>query len=227
MQVGFVKKFIFVANTKTASTSIEAALMPHSDIVRAGTPQRKHASLDEGIRTYPVIFNNPHHRPERYFKFGVMRDPIDWIGSWYRYRSGNQVDSPLPRDMSFADFWAMKDWNIRRGNGSKNLQRDMFTTPDGTLLADVIIPYAKVGEMFPEICRLLKIEGPLPRKNVSRRTETGVIPPELLAEMRAFYAEDYALYARLDEINAQGMDRLRAGGGFKPHPDYLPQARQA
>ncbi|SDE59363.1 sulfotransferase family 2 domain-containing protein [Ruegeria marina] len=227
MQIGFGKKFIFVANTKTASTSIEAALMRYSDIVRAGDPRRKHTSLYEGIRTYPVVFRNPHHRPESYFKFGVMRDPIEWIGSWYRYRSGNKVESPLPADMSFADFWARADWNIRFGNGQKHLQRNMFTTPDGDLLADVIIPYHKVSEMFAEICTLLKIDDPLPRKNVSQRTDTGWIPQDLLEEMRTFYAEDYALYNRLDEVNAEGMARLRAGqGGFRPFPEPAVQ-RQA
>lgn len=220
MQIGFGKKFIFVANTKTASTSIEAALMRYSDIVRAGDPRRKHISLYEGLRTYPVVFNNPHHRPEAYFKFGVMRDPIDWICSWYRYRSSNQVESPLPRNMSFAEFWQQADWNIRYANGQKHLQNSMFTAPDGSLLADVVIPYPKVGEMFAEICHLLKVEAPLPRRNVSQRTDTGDIPDSLLAEMRAFYSEDYAFYDRLDEINAEGMAKLRAGqGGFHSFPN--------
>jgi Sulfotransferase family len=228
MQIGFGKKFIFVANTKTASTSIESALIRYADIVRTGDPRRKHTSLYEAIRSYPIVFRNQHHAPEAYFKFGVMRDPIDWIGSWYRYRSGNRVESPLPQDMSFADFWKQADWNIRYANGQKHLQRDMFCASDGTLLADVIIPYAQVSEVFHEICQILKIDCPLPRHNVSRRTNTGWIPDNLRDEMRDYYAEDYALYNRLDEINAQGLALLRAGkGGFRPFQEVAPASQQA
>jgi hypothetical protein len=36
------------------------------------------------------------------------------------------------------------------------------------------------------------------------------VSPEFLAEMREFYQPDYAIYDRLDEINAVGMEKLSA-----------------
>lgn len=167
MLIGDKKKFVFVANTKTASTSIEKVLKPHAEIHHAGTSARKHAPLRRLPGLYPEIFGGKFGSPEmnRFFIFGVMRDPIDWIGSWFRYRKGNpEVDSPLPADMSFEEFWARRDWNVMRRDGTRFLQRHLFCGPEGRVLADVIIPYERLNEIFGEICDGLGVESDLPRK---------------------------------------------------------------
>ncbi len=210
MLIGIERKFVFVANTKTASTSIETALEPVSEIAFKGTPQRKHITLHAAIEAHPEIFAQPGQWPRFFFKFGVMRDPLDWIGSWFRYRKSNKVDSPLPLEMSFAEFWQQKDWNFLRADGRPYLQRDMFCGPQGKVLADVILPYHRLATMFPRICQGLGVARPLPRENVSKARETGPVPPDLAEELRAFYAEDYALWDRLDAINAGGMAWLAA-----------------
>ena len=211
MLLSIEKRFLFVANTKTASTSIEVALKPFAEIVRAGTPERKHTTLYRVLQDYDFMFQRPEHSPERFFKFGVMRDPIDWINSWFRYRKGNEVAAPLPADMSFADFWRRKDWNIERPNGAgKNLQRDMFCAPDGTVLADVVIQHHRLAPTFATICDALDIRSPLERHNVSEITPRDDIPADLKAEMEEFYADDYALFDQLEDLNAPGLERLRA-----------------
>ncbi len=211
MLLSIEKRFLFVANTKTASTSIEVALKPFSEIVRAGTPERKHTSLHDILNLYDFVFARPEHHADLFFKFGVMRDPIDWINSWFRYRKGNEVEAPLPSDMSFADFWEKKDWNIMRPRGAgKNLQRDMFCAPNGDVLADVIIPHHNLGAVFSEICDILDIRSPLERHNVSEIRAPDELPAPLAADMREFYAEDYELFDRLDDLNATGMAKLRS-----------------
>ena len=218
MLIGIERKFVFVANTKTASTSIETALAPVSEIALKGTPQRKHMTLHAAIEAHPEIFTQPGQWPRFFFKFGVMRDPLDWISSWFRYRSSNKVDSPLPAGMSFAEFWEQQDWNFRHADGRPFLQREMFCGPQGRVLADVIIPYPRLGEMFGTVCDGLGVQRPLPRENVSKKREAGPIPETLQRELRAFYAEDYALWERLDTINAAGMAWLRTRLPGAPRP---------
>lgn len=210
MLISVEKRFVFIANTKTASTSIEHVLHPYCEIERAGTPKRKHTPMQQVLEIYAPMFAEPEHDLAGYFKFGVMRDPIQWITSWYRYRKGNDVESPLPADLSFADFWARRDWNIASAEGRPNLQQSLFCGSDGGPLVDVIIPHHQLGPMFGEICDLLGIARPLERHNVSLLEDAGTVSPDLMAEMRAFYAQDYALFDQLDQINAAGMDRLRA-----------------
>lgn len=208
MLIGLEKKFVFVANTKTASTSIEKALLSHAEINHGGNPRRKHISLHEGIKAYPEVFAKSEREPEKFFKFGVMRDPLDWISSWFRYRKGNNVESPLPSDMTFEEFWARKDWNILRRGEKPYLQCDMFCHPNGEVLADAIVPYDRLDEVFARICAGLEIESALSRDNVSRLPSAGEIAPSLADEMRDFYARDYELLGRLDAINEAGLERL-------------------
>jgi len=209
MLIGVRRSFIFVANTKTASTSIEFMMAQYAEIMRAGSPERKHMKLRDVCKEYWFLFDRPDQPLSRYFKFGVMREPIDWILSWYRYRKGNQVSSRIPRDMSFAEFWAQKDWNIIRADGSKYLQQDLFVGADGAVLADVIIPYAELTPMMEIICKGLNIPLNLNRQNVSSISGLDTpLDPMLVQEMREFYAPDYALFDRLNEINAAGLQKL-------------------
>ncbi|WOI58360.1 hypothetical protein [Palleronia sp. LCG004] len=216
MLLSFERRFLFVANTKTASTSIETVLRPHATIVRAETPRRKHVGLSVALEEYRGDFARAGVSPGGVLKFGVMRDPIDWITSWYRYRRGNAVESPLPADMDFAAFWTRADWNIKSPKGVPYLQRRLFCEGE-TTLADVIIPYPRLSETFARICKGLGIAvGDLPQENRSRLRETEGLSPELREEMRDFYAADYALWDRLDEINAPALARLEEG-------DYAPR----
>ena len=222
MLIGVQKRFVFVANSKTASTSIEAALMKHVEIHRGGTPQHKHIRLRDVLVEYDFLFGQPEYAPETFFKFGVMRDPIDWIGSWFRFRKGNDVHHGLPAEMTLAEFWEKADWNryFKTGDGrTPRHQRLHFEAEDGTLLADYIIPYHELGAHFGKICDALGLESPLPRKNVSKVAEPPEADAALLAEMRDFYAEDYALFDRLEEINRAGLARLAAtrGAGHADH----------
>jgi hypothetical protein len=109
MLISIEKRFIFVANTKAASTSVEHLLLPYSDIVRSGNPQRKHIPMQKVLNSYPFLFGQPSFEPSSFFRFGVMRHPLGWIKSWYRYRKGNKVANPIAENVDFSTFWAQKD----------------------------------------------------------------------------------------------------------------------
>mmetsp|Transcript_12181 Transcript_12181/g.15936 ORF Transcript_12181/g.15936 Transcript_12181/m.15936 type:complete len:102 (+) Transcript_12181:337-642(+) len=100
MLISTSRRFIFAANTKTASTSIEHVLSPYAEIIYDGESATKHMPLSVARGKHPAFFDR--HAETACFTFGVMRDPLEWIGSWFRYRSGNEVESPLPSDSTFA-----------------------------------------------------------------------------------------------------------------------------
>ena len=205
MLISTEKKFIFVANSKTASTSIELALKPHALALPQETPAKKHRFLETILADHPRIVASLPGGAAAFFKFGVMRDPIDWITSWFRYRQGNKVDAPLPPELSFEDFWALDDWTKWLKPGRKRLQKDFFHAADGRLLADYVVPYAEIDRHFPLICDRLGIAAKLDRVNVSRIASGVTLSPALEAELRDFYREDYAFLDRIGEINAQAI----------------------
>jgi len=77
-------KLVFLSVPKTGSTAYERALAPHASMVVSAPPELKHA---------PVFRYNRFFRPmlEKFVGpeltvLAVMREPLDWLGSWYRYR---------------------------------------------------------------------------------------------------------------------------------------------
>ena len=211
MLIGVRKRFVFIADSKTASTSIEHSLVGHAEIQRGGGPQRKHIYLRDALPEYDFLFDRDGYGIESFFTFGVMRDPVSWIQSWYRYRCGNKVESPLPAGMSFGEFWALNDWNRTMLQGVPRLQSYFFTDKAGAPIVDYIIPYSQLAGHFATICEGLGIKTPLQSKNVSKvKSHEIAIAPELAEEMQTFYAEDYALMAQIPQINAAGLAKLKA-----------------
>jgi hypothetical protein len=211
MLIGVKKRFVFIANSKTASTSIEHSLVGQAEIQRGGGPQRKHIYLRDALPEYDFLFGRDGYGIESFFTFGVMRDPVSWIQSWYRYRCGNKVESPLPAGMSFGEFWALNDWNRTMLQGVPRLQSYFFTDKAGASIVDYIIPYSQLANHFTTICEGLGIKTPLQSKNVSKvKSREIAIAPELAEEMRVFYAEDYALMGNIPQINAVGLAKLKA-----------------
>ena len=84
MMVFFKERLAFLSVPKTGTTAYEAALRGRADLVISDPPLLKHA---------PVYRYNRFVRP-MFLKVcdtdlevvAVMREPISWLGSWWRYR---------------------------------------------------------------------------------------------------------------------------------------------
>ncbi|MEJ8567760.1 sulfotransferase family 2 domain-containing protein [Elongatibacter sediminis] len=201
MLISISRRFVFVANSKAASTSIEKSLSRHADVVYQGSPDRKHINLENARVEFESLFSEVGFH--RFFKFGVMRDPVSWILSWFRYRKRRNNPNALPGKMTFDAFWERKDWNFIRTDGTKRLQRDFFVSSDGKLLADYIIPYHELEPHYRKVCKALGVSARLPRVNVSQPGVTEAqLSGDTLSQLREFYTEDYELFNRLDSINA-------------------------
>ena len=103
MLVFWEQGLAFLATPKTGSTAIEAALESLSAVVQR-PPVLKHTSVRRFHR-----FLGPYLEVASGRSFEVcamMREPRDWLGSWYRYRQREDVTDPKKstRDMSFDDF---------------------------------------------------------------------------------------------------------------------------
>ncbi|MDZ7710437.1 MAG: gamma-glutamyl kinase [Roseovarius sp.] len=100
------QNLVLLSVPKTGSTAFEAALAPHAAMVISAPPELKHA---------PVFRYNRFFRPmiERFVGpdpdvVAVMREPVGWLGSWYRYRRRDALkDHPNSTiGVSFDDFVA-------------------------------------------------------------------------------------------------------------------------
>ncbi|NVK06748.1 MAG: gamma-glutamyl kinase, partial [Marivivens sp.] len=89
MLVFWNEKLVFLAVPKTGTTAIEGALAPRAQAV---------------FRDPPILKHTPYYRYKRFVlpmleKAGaeglqtvaVVRHPIDWLSSWYRYRNRDDL----------------------------------------------------------------------------------------------------------------------------------------
>ncbi|WP_010140058.1 sulfotransferase family 2 domain-containing protein [Oceanicola sp. S124] len=77
-------RLVFLSVPKTGTTAYESALAPLADIHVSNPPELKHA---------PVYRYNRFFRPmldkfvgENLEVLAVVREPVSWLGSWYRFR---------------------------------------------------------------------------------------------------------------------------------------------
>ncbi|MEM9968779.1 MAG: gamma-glutamyl kinase [Pseudomonadota bacterium] len=104
MLVFYKERLAFLAVPKTGTTAYHSALKDHADVVISGPPELKHM---------PVYRYNRFMRPmfERACQaelelMAVMREPISWLGSWYRYRRRPEMKGHAnsTHKVSFDDF---------------------------------------------------------------------------------------------------------------------------
>ena len=101
------KGFVFLAMTKSASTAIESAFAPHSDIVFQTNPF-KHTTYEGFTRSLQPFLEDKGFPRADYEVVCVFRDPLDWLLSWWRFRSRKRLLKRAPEkwagDVSSDEF---------------------------------------------------------------------------------------------------------------------------
>ena len=104
MLVFLEQNLALLAVPKTGSTALEGALAPRASLVLRDPPELKHAPCYRYRRFVRPMFRQVLEKdPEL---MAVIRHPVDWLGSWYRYRRrADLAGHPnSTRDVSFDDF---------------------------------------------------------------------------------------------------------------------------
>jgi sulfotransferase famil protein len=191
MLLSLSKKFIFVANVKTASSSIEKALGGRAEFKISQTKFGKHDTLSTISRKFPWVRRYVPYAD--FFVFGVIRDPVDLLLSLYNSHHKEIFDG-LPhstRGLSFDDFrrqWCAKSWQAKP-------QHLRFTDEHNRLRVSHLIDYAQLESEFPRICARLGLPDlSLPMANVSPQIlGRGELTKTQLEDIQNEFAEDYEL----------------------------------
>ncbi|MGH1354919.1 MAG: gamma-glutamyl kinase [Thalassovita sp.] len=78
------EKLVFLSVPKTGTTAYEDALAKRADMVVSDPPELKHAPLYRYNRFFRPMFEKVGNIDVE--TMAVVREPISWLGSWYRYR---------------------------------------------------------------------------------------------------------------------------------------------
>ena len=158
-------KFVFVANPKTGGTSIENCLDQYnSEYEGTGLNTKyseRHCSLKAIYQKFPFI--------DSYFKFAIVRNPFDWVVSWYFYRK-KQQNTNNTKNISFKE-WLVDENSTAystEGIGLTISQFDLLSGCDYVKL-NLTGKFENIQNDFNLFCRLLKLpQVTLPHMNKSR-----------------------------------------------------------
>lgn len=205
-------KLVFLSVPKTGTTAWQAALAPYASMIVSGPPELKHA---------PVFRYNRFFRPaiekfigEDLHVVAVMREPIDWLGSWYRYRQRPFLKGKptSTQNLSFDDFvqgYLQTKQPVYANVGSQS----KFLEPqrNGTA-ATHLFRYDEQAELTSYLETRLNITVQTERINASR-VDPLPLSRETEAVLRRKYAPDFNLY--------EGIGK---GGTY--HPETVPSPRR-
>ena len=199
MLVFWEERLAFLATPKTGSTAIAAALESLAAVSIQRPPLLKHTNVHRYRR-----FIGPYLEAASKAEFtlvALMREPTDWLGSWYRYR---QRDRTLPeqstKGMSFDAFvqaWCQDPRPEFANIGSQGRFLRPRKENGGEKGVDRLFRYEEIDRFVHFLEDRLGCEIILPRLNVSPPGATE-LSAETEALLRQVAAEDFALYQSLE-----------------------------
>jgi hypothetical protein len=195
MLVFWEERLAFLATPKTGSTAIAAALESLAAVSIQRPPLLKHTTVHRYRR-----FIGPYLEAASKDSFTVvalMREPRDWLGSWYRYRQREGIEpQKSTRGMTFDAF--VRAWcSELRPDFADVGSQERFLRPRQGVGVDRLFRYEEIETFVHFLEDRLGCEIILPRLNVSPPGETE-LTPETLALLQEVAADDYAMYETLE-----------------------------
>ena len=194
MLVFWEQRLAFLATPKTGSTAIAAALESLASVSIQRPPLLKHTTVHRYRR-----FIGPYLEAASKDSFtlvALMREPRDWLGSWYRFRQREETDpARSTAGISFDDF--VQGWCHEPRPEFADVGSQMrFLRPRQGDGVDRLFRYERIDTFMAFLEDRLDCEIILPRLNVSPpgATELSAATEALLHEVAA---EDFALYQSL------------------------------
>ncbi len=225
MLIGVKKRFVFIANSKTGSTSIEAVLARHAEINRSGSAGRKHIGWSEVRQEYAFLFDNSRYAPETFFRFGVVREPADWVLSWYNYRRFTK-EAHISAGVTFEAFWDGGDWLQNKR------QKGRFLDDDGVCRFDLIIPLEALRSALPVLFKTLGVKiDKIPVENKSKDSlPRSAIPGALIDRINDYYRDDWLFYIewkdKFDRVFENTLKKLTLNGSRSASREPADRATQ-
>ncbi len=191
MLVFWDQRLAFLATPKTGSTAIEVALGSLSAVVIQRPPVLKHTTVHRYQR-----FVGPYLAAASGHEFEVcamIREPRDWLGSWFRFRSRDDVEPEKSTTRkSFDEFvraWCADPQPEFAAVGS---QARFLKARNGSGV-NHLFPYDRIDRFVDFLEERLGCEIVLPHVNVSPRASME-LEPATERLLQATATDDFALY---------------------------------
>lgn len=196
MLVFWKQRLVLLAVPKTGTTALEAALLPHASAAILDPPGQKHISATGYRKRLANFFEQRgRHRMET---VAVMREPVDWLGSWFRYRSRPQLDGKpnSTAGISFDAFVAAWLQDNQPPFARVGSQANFLTDHAGAPAVDRIFRHDRMDDLVTFLSERLAVPLSLPRSNVSPDVPLS-LSPEMRDRLEREARAEFALWASL------------------------------
>lgn len=201
MMVFWRERLAILATPKTASTAIEAALGPLAAVVIQRPRILKHTDAKRFETHWQPYLQQSGE--ERFEVAALMREPRDWLGSWYRDGQRDDIEpEKSTHGLSFDDFVqaCCTDGNrppyANVGSQAGFLGQADNQTGNASLKVDHLFRYEDLTHFVQFMEDRLNCEIILPRLNVSPKGDTA-LGPATETMLHQVWAADFALYDSL------------------------------
>ncbi|WP_027258890.1 hypothetical protein [Leisingera aquimarina] len=193
MMIFFKERLALLSVPKTGTTAFQAALRNRADLVISDPPELKHAPLYRYNRWIRPMFEKVCGAELEVA--AVMREPVSWLGSWYRYRQRPALDGNpnSTKDVGFDDFLhayckGKPPAFANVGSQAKFLEAQ----PNGCKVSH-LFRYEDQDALKQFLELRLDVEIRLKRKNVSPQASL-TLSPEAQNHVRRKRAAEFELY---------------------------------
>lgn len=188
-------RLVFLAQTKCASTAIEAELRDGATFTPGPAPEDKHTSFLRYDRVYRACFEGIAGAPLEVVS--LMREPEEWLSSWWRYRRRPALlgHPSSTAEMTFEEF--VGD-HLDGAPGPSDVGSQAAFLEDGTggIGPNLLFRYEDLGEFLDYVGRRLN-QPVRPRwRNVAPRIDAH-LSRGLRQRLHAERARDFSIHASI------------------------------
>lgn len=195
MLVFWEQRLAILATPKTGSTAIEAALESLAAVSIQRPPALKHTNVARFHRFMGPYLEAAAGQP--FTVVALMREPRDWLGSWYRYRQREDIPDAGKSTAAISFDTFVADWccDPQPAHAAVGSQARFLCPPNGKR-ADKLFRYEAIEDFIGFLEDRLDFQIILPRLNVSPMAAMN-LSPQTEALLAQTAAEDFALYKSL------------------------------
>ena len=194
-------RFLFIANKKAASSSIEAALQNQCEVRVCKNSRLKHMSAGTARHLFEDFVQESQVSWKDLFKFAVVRDPTEWVTSWFNFRSREQLRSTGSKyyagHVEFAEF-VNEVCSARPVPYAQIGDQNGCLKDQGNIAVDLIVAFDKLSDTVSVLADrgclpLSEFDIVINRSKLERHR--AIETPNVLRErIEDRFAEDLAIY---------------------------------
>lgn len=171
MLVFWKQRLVFLAVPKTGTSAYEAALTPMASMIVNDPPELKHAPVYRYNRFFRPMFDKVG--AEQMDILAVIREPVSWLGSWYRYRQRGFLDGrpTSTKGISFDAFCQAYATGDRPAFANVGSQAKFIEPRPNGVSVTHLFKYENQAGLIGFLEDRLDVTLDLPRTNVSPRTD--------------------------------------------------------